>query len=393
MSDDPRIDLVGDHLLEGVSASSELRALSTLPREKQEAVLSRLEVIDRYLRIDAPRAEDAQKAADDLGMQQRNFYRLVDKLRRHGPVAGLARGYRTRRPPSAADGLGDVADDAIFDLLADHPTASLSEVRAAVIEACKRKGSAAPSDAAIRRRLNALRSPAGASELAADDVDRIFGRSVLLDQTALSLPVQTPDGPSLAVGTFIVDVGTRLILGLGFTPSKIPGASLKRAVEDVEARQGTLATGSFPISEVLEELHWVVPNGLEDKVEQWARNMALNDILGSFSARGERRHGQRLLRLLGAKFGGYELMPRLTGSPQIKRKGLPPPVDAARAAALLAGAVDDWNYEIVRAHQKAHKGGDPDRRARDLTRWRNLNSRLQRMGPEIRDLFRVVLPT
>ncbi|PWG01991.1 hypothetical protein DF286_03255 [Sphingosinicella humi] len=145
---------------------------------------------------------------------------------------------------------------------------------------------------------------------------------------------------------------------------------------------------------MLEELHWVVPDSLEDTAERWARDAATNGILGSFSAQGERRHGQRLLRLLGAKFGGYELMPRLTASPQIKRReGLPPPVDAVQARTLLAGAVDDWNYEIVRAREGAQEGGDADQRAGNLTRWKNLNPRLLRMGAEMRNLFRVVLPT
>lgn len=392
LSDILPAELIKKYALQEASSASELRALMALPPGKQEAVLKRLDVIHRYLENSPPTTADADAAAGELEMQRRNFYKLLDKLRRHGPVAGLSPGYKAQRTQLAAkDGLGEVADLAISKVLEANEKARLGKVIAAVEEACRVAKVDIPSTAAVRRRLNVLRAPGKLPHNQGRWIKRRrFGRTIVVDQSALFLPVKYGSEIEYAVATFVLDQETRLVLGLGVARPSDAGAGLSWALEDAEDRQKQTPGGAFETAERLEEILWVLPPGMEGLGSTWL--VSLRMVSGTISSKGERRYGSALLPLLGGTFGGYSLMPRHTAAPAVIASAeLPPPVEVSIANELLAGAVDDWNYDVARRRLGAEPAVDLLERERQLAEWRSVGYG-QRIGTDIRKLFATVEP-
>ena len=368
--------LLRDHLSEDSARSpaEEYASLRTLPKIKQDEMLRRLRVIDTYLREEnAAGKGDVDRAAEELGLHRRSFYRLLDKLRKEGPVRGLTPNYRIARTrSSAADGLGDVVERALIDVLDAEPTARTGDLLAAVRSACADIGIAAPADAAVRRRIDALRRSPSLGAKSAVRGKAGLARAILVDQTAISVPVRRASGSyELAVVTFIVDVDTRVIFGAGIKDVDAAASGLRNAVCDADRRLEVLSTGSLRQSDLIEEIHWVVPDGMEHLAESWARAMNETGLAGAFSAVGERRHGQRLRRLIGAQLGSIRLLPRSTAHPQIEWSSeMPEPISPGPLAELLERAVDEWNYSIVQTRQRAKFESDGPARDAQLRRWR-----------------------
>lgn len=373
---DPREALIARHL--GVSAGrtveSELAKLHAMPAESREAALARLAVIDELQRFERHSLEDADRAAKKLGMSRRNLYRLIGRLAEHGPALGLAPYARRRaRVTSDVQALGPTADAAIAEALAVDPNARIAEVFAAVRDAYAETGEEAlvPSWAAIRRRLTILRRPGSVRDRGAWLAGRKFGQTALIDQTAVEAK-QLGVLPNTVL-VFVVDTQTRLVLGCGHTHIDQLAEGLFKALADTRARARSLVVGGFPVSDGLERVRWIVPDELAGCVDDWDPS-ASDEHAVAVSELGPRRHGQRLVRLLGTSVEPFQLRPRVIGE---KGKLLGKRAAGAPVRDLTAEvhqATDNWNYRVLEAASGLPPTTDPQVQQERLASWRALQS-------------------
>ena len=388
--EDIKAELIRAHVGNEADFPAEFRALMALPPERQNVIFQRLQVIDEYLnRWEHQTTAHADEAAERLGMKRRNFYKLLDKLRRFGPVRGLSKSYRAHLPAPSALGLSEAAERAIAKIMREDATAPLGKLQAAV-EAATPKTEKAPSATAIRRRVNALRAPGGWFEqIGPNRKERVFGQAIVVDQTAVSLLIEGPSGLEYAVPTLIVDRETRLIIGLGLGNPSEGARGLEQALEDAERRQTDLPAGPFKLARRIREVSWVPPDGLMAAAVRWAEE--IRPVVGTISHTGPRRHGSALLPLLGTKFAGFDLLPRMTSAPMVQSKqGMRPTVGRETARALLGGAVDHWNYEVARAWTGVATYADGDERRQHLQAWRG-SAKARLIGDEIWKLFSAIV--
>lgn len=340
-------ELVAKYVPEGSSVRAEEALWLALQREKQQIVFRRLQVLDRYLSVSEPTSADASRFAVELDMSVRNFYRLVAKLRERGPVMALSPNYRIQQRPSAAsDGLGDVAESALTHLLQTEPDVRWKRAIEVVRNACASAKIDGPSEAAIRRRLLALRT----SGAVAPRKSAQFGREWLMDQTAIALPIEGESGIRYAVPTMLVDRATRLIAGVGLSTGVDASSGVLAAVQDATDRLPAFAGFPVDLAPRLREFDWIVPEGLEAKGSAWMMNVVHNvpRTITSISSLGPRRHGENLLRLLGGRLGPYAMMIRATANPEVARDALEiAPVTQEKAVGLVLHAVLNWNQRIL----------------------------------------------
>jgi len=371
------LELLAKHSGEPTTFRSNEAILRALPRAKQAAVISRLRALDEYLAAPEQTASDAARLAATLSMSERNFYRLVSKLRERGPVLGLAPGYRTQRRSSAAsDGLGKVADVALERLLETSSDASWKDAVNEVLEACRNAGTSPPSQAAIRRRLLALRAESQHRENRG-----FFGEKWLMDQSAVSLRLVEGAEVRQAVATLLVDRRTRLIAGAGCVSSTSPESGVVTALEDAWSRVPLFAREELNLAVRPRDITWVVPEGMS------GRGFVMSYGVSSTPSTGPRRHGERLLRLIGGKLGPFALLIRSTAEPAVlvdligEREA--PPVDYAKALELIRHAAGKWNEGILAIYPPSDEGRSSTARGRRL---RNLMS-------AVIDLFLPAVPS
>lgn len=359
--------LLARHAGDGRSAEGELEKLCLLAPNAQQAVLARLRAIDGYLSLTHPSLAQAEASALAIGMGRDGFYRLIRRMRAFGPALGLAPHAKAKRRPSAPrEGLGELAEAALSRVLERNPAAPLGEVATAVQLACAADGGSAPSVATIRRRLSELRKPGTRRSTTAWPDNRIFGRRVLVDQCGFAWSGKR-GGPDHSL-CLIVDMDTRLILGWGSADFDDTWQGLLGAVSTAHRAKESMNVGGFRVTPQLEAACWVVPNHFANYAEIWASELERAGKEAKAISRGPKRHGQRLVRLLGTSLDTLELFPRALG-------GAPLPAgdrlfdNNQEAERVLERAVARWNYEILEAasgEPAAHN--EADRRKR-LSAW------------------------
>lgn len=360
--DDKFADLIGRYA--ATSPSAELAFLATQPSEKQAVVRERLGVIDEYLSMAEPSVTDVDAAAARLGVSRRQFYRLVAKVRSDGPVRGLLPGLqRVSRSSAAKDGLAEPIDALLVSELRNDPDIKIARLASLVAAKADELGVEAPSDWKLRHRVHALR----ASGIVGTKAD--FGSSMLVDQIALELPVAWKSGnPWYCVATLIVDRRTRMIAGAATTVAEGIVLGLEQALADVGRRMAGFREGRFPVAASLKELTWVVPPGQEDAAraaqseadpERPRVSLELIDNPG-------RRHGDRILRLVGDRLGPFNFRTRT--EPGI-RSELPDGegVNLDHAWTVVQHAVDAWNSKLIGRLAEV-KDDDLAKRAKRLSR-------------------------
>jgi hypothetical protein len=335
----PDLELIAKHSADEATFLGNQATLLALPAATQAAVVQRLRVLDRYLGVAEPTAADAAQMAQALGMSERNFYRLVGKLRDHGPVAGLAPNFRVRqRPSAAADGLGEVAETALERLLQANEDARWKDVVDEVLSTCRLAGLEPPSSAAIRRRLLALRAEGRLREAG----EKIFGETWLMDQTAISLTVQNGEAVRYAVVTLLIDRQTKLIAGAGLLSEENAESGVVSALADAWSRVPRFAAADLNVASKIREFHWVLPENVSGSGFMLMRGITQKSGLGP------RRHGEAIFRLLGNRLGPYTLLIRSTAAPgDIDDQLVTAPITFEKAEELVRHTVGTWNDGIL----------------------------------------------
>lgn len=354
------LKLVAKHSGDGATFASNEATFWALSAANQDAVLQRLKVLDEYLGLPEPTAGDAARMAASLGMSERNFYRLVGKLRDHGPVAGLAPNFRLRqRPSAAADGLGEVADVTLERILETAEDARWKDVVEEVLAACRSAGVEPPSAAAIRRRLLALRAEGRLREAG----ERIFGEAWLLDQTAITLTTTSDQGVEYVVVTLLIDRQTKLIGGVGLPDQQAPLSGVVSALVDAWSRVPEFASVDLNVATRLRDFRWVTPEGVN------ISGFMLRYGVTSTPGRGPRRHGEAIFRLIGNRLGPYTLLIRSTASPQIVDEQLATePLPLAKAEEVVRHAVGKWNEGILQQMKSGRARGARQMRLVEIMR-------------------------
>lgn len=377
---DEVLALLRSHLpSEAVStADEEYERLRLLPGKKQEEALRRLAVIDRYLKEASGSLAEAESAGAELGVSRRSFYRLLDNLRRKGPVLGLTPSIRTaERSSLASHGLGVIAEAAVKDLLIRHPNARSSQIVSEVRAACEAEGEPMPSEATLRRRVEFLRRPGELERLRPVTAEEArLARHLLIDQSALELVIRSPNGAtSFAVATLIVDFDTRLVLASGVDEPSRPGTGFIASLDDYRRRISRLPAGPFAFAKTVRDLEWVLPTTLEELVRGDVGDLLLpgqpfHGVTLDTKDAGQRRHGATLLTLLGSRFGDFNLLPRSTDDPTVDwNDSMPSPRDHAEATAIIQRTVDEWNYAILLSVTGEPRQSQGAERQKQLKGW------------------------
>jgi len=340
------LELIGRRVTAGREPEEEYALLLTLPKSKQEVVLERLAALDRYLSTPAAGTGEAQQAADRLGLSLRSFYRLLVRLRERGPVAALAPNFRIEpRAGAAVSGLSPDAEAALTELLAEEPGANWRRVIDHVTQSVPQP----PSEAAIRRRLMALRGEGPPTR----EPNILFGADWLVDQCAVDVPVAYFSEIYRPIVTFAVDRQSRLILGAGvaFRPvdSEFSGA-LFLGLNDLQRRNPGVAGTPLRIAAHVQSVWWVVPPELLDDpagVIESASSVS-PPVTVKLISKGKFRHGSELVRLLGDRIGPLRLMVRATASNRLA--GPPPgisPLNNNDFQMVVRQAIGQWNRELL----------------------------------------------
>lgn len=326
----------------------ERRELHALPDEVRALVVRRVDVLDRYMALEKGSAAAADAAAAALGMPRSNFYRLLARYRQVGAVLGLVPHARVPKPDTPG-GPSDFSTE-LAELLRAKPEAKLSTIMEALRNSkAASEGSPLPSRATIQRRVAALRSATLASPRAlgrAARRDAWFGRDLLIDQCALGAVADDgPFGARLGVA-FVLDLDTRLVVGVGLGPLGDASRTLAAALADSDAFWEEPLLGTMRTCRMPERVEWVLPPG---RVARDATFAADWGVAAAADASPGRRHGARLVDVLGPEFASYRLI-RFTGDVEaVEPDGPAEPLISIGSA--LAKAVEEWNVEIVRRHE------------------------------------------
>lgn len=211
---------------------------------------------------------DVIAVARRLVVEQSNVYRLLTRVREHGPVSGLLPGHRVK-PKSgiAKDGFGEPVDGWIIDALRDRPGISIPEVGRLLESKAKLLTARDPASrpnlpgaTSLRRRVQALRSQGAIGGGVVD-----AGGSILIDQCPIDLVVPIrweKDGPAVphrVVATVVLDVGSNLLLGIGASAEGDPLEGLSAALTDLRTRVPALAGEGIGFVRQPLRIEWIVP--------------------------------------------------------------------------------------------------------------------------------------
>lgn len=339
----PRDDQLARHTPPDGSLEAELALLLAHSEEKQAVVAERLNIIDEYLAKEEPSVADVDEAAAKIGVSRRQFYRLLIKVRSVGPVRGLLPGFqKVSRVSAARDGLAEPIEALLRAELKKDPTARISHLQRLIAARCDQFGYAHPSEWQLRQRVHALRAAGIISERAQ------FGWQFVVDQVALDLTVGL-DGDRYTAATFIIDEHTRLIAGVGVTAGDGMGFGLQSALTNMHTRIAGFAKGGFATAAHLKRIVWVLPPGLEDVVDAVTGvvDEKGHKVDHEVIQKGPRRHGDRILRLLGDKLGPYHFRTRAELKVDAERAPSRAGNTIEHAVKVVGYCVDYWNKRLL----------------------------------------------
>lgn len=313
----------------------ELARFAALPPAKQELVESRLRGIAEYRGDHGAGASVAKR----LGLSPRSLYRLAARVAEVGPVEALAPvvgAGRKRRSDAAA--LPPAAEALLTSLLADRPDASLGELVRAIGEVEGPR----PTNAAIRRRAMELRRGYVPPH------DAVVGRSLVVDQVAVALPVAREEGVEFLVADVLLCAETRLILGTA--PARPPWGRAGRMGELLRSARDELVglSSPWPVAERIGSLSWVVDDEVDDAAA--ARVVEIGRVMEppvsvSLITKGKLRRGSRIIGLIGDRLLSVDLLQRATVDPRTPAEVTGMGERVARSALRSLGR--GWNSEVI----------------------------------------------
>lgn len=345
--------LLGDY--SPATAAWELEMLDRLSQEDQDLVLRRVDVLTDYLAIQKPSAADADAAAERLGIKRSNFYRLLARYKQKGALLGISPHVRIKS--GSKWGEGAQHHEQLRKLMREHPDAPLSFYMEKIEEhLVTTKGSRAPSMSTLRRWVSEIRAPtkspprAPAARLR-EEIKPVVGRSLLIDQIGVKVGLHDSGWGETLIATFVIDRDSRLIAGIGFGKADDNGTGLFAALKDSNVFWYQPMIGSMNTISRPEQIIWVTPPGFTCDRGAFIQRTKARNIEGVVIDAQDREHGARIFELIGDTFAHHRLQV-FTGSA--------PPVPTPKPTAFLVPmaqeftqALEDWNVELVRRHEKA----------------------------------------
>lgn len=297
----------------------ELGLYMSTTEEKRRVVDERLMAIVKLPPAKFRTTADVQKVAKRLAVEQSNVYRLLTRIREHGPISGLLPGYRIK-PKSgiARDGFGEPVDGWISAALRDRPGVSIPEVGRLLASKAKLQSARDPASpvtlpgpTSLRRRIEALRAQGNIG----GDVMKVGG-SILIDQCLVDLAVldRSDEGGPMerrrVVVTVVFDVPSDLMLGIGVFMERDPLRGLSAALTDLKARVPALADEGIGFVSQPLRIEWIVPEELLPFVDEVEHRTAIvrPDIDLDLTIKHSSLVGVDLRRLLGGRIGPFDLI-------------------------------------------------------------------------------------
>lgn len=296
--------------------------------EKRRVIDDRLKAFADLPKEDDRTVADIGAVATRLGGAQSNVYRLLKRIRTHGPVSGLMpRNKLNARSGVAAGGFGEPVDGWIADAMRSRPDIGISEIagllssKARLLQARDAGGSVAlPSLASIRRRVQALRTEGRTGQGL-----ELLGRSLLIDRCPTDIIVKAPPvgggrpelrRVSVAV---VLEVQTGAVLGLGAFIDGNAVLGIAAALRHLKTRTTMLALDGAWFAGPPSRVVWMV----SDDLVPFARDVA--DRAAAIAPPVElvchvvedARPGRELYRSLGGRIGPFELLARASAEAEV----------------------------------------------------------------------------
>lgn len=322
------------------------RKLASVPLARRALVQNRIRILEDHLQIEQPTVQDADRAAEALGMTRISFYRLLRAWRpAKDPLWVGVQGRPHRRGRRLHAG----------DSFVERMLASLPEGRpverdvAAITAAARREGVEVRSHTSLTAMVRELRGPRPAQGL-------------FVDHVVLKVPVQGPLGTTMP---------TAFVLGDGSTGDvHAVHLSLEVSTKQGVGRLLTYARASGVLTSAAPET--ITTLAFEtDLATDWS------PLLGILSRHKVRREGEDRNVPHGGRLGGglvfprlldIETMPRLVGRPLERRRvKVHERLDRILAIEEAQAMIDD-RVDAARSDRPAMLSDDVDGLLSDLVR-------------------------
>lgn len=176
---------------------------------------------------------------------------------------------------------------------------------------------------------------------------RIYGRSLIVDNSAIALLVEGSDGPECSVASLVIERASGLVLAgevskRGDAPRAFRDA-VRRASSGVrELELDVRAPGSFGCVVVM-------PPGVSAPEEPRTENN--DESVFTYIDTGARRFGTRTISTIGSKIARIRLVPRYTepgtGVPKLEWGHYREPLSVSDADRVLQLEIARWNKRIL----------------------------------------------
>lgn len=306
--------------------SSELALLRSLPPDRAAKTLRRLAAV-----LSAEAGRNIGDLAADAGMDRHHFFRLRSRWRSMRSLRSIAPFAGRKQRRSGSNALDVLAAELLSSSDAERSAGSLAD---ALIDA---SGGELGRTLALRTiRRARMRESTRPSNLA-----RLFGRAMLVDLSAIDMPIGHGPGPGrYALAAFVVERSTGLILGHAAGHDH-EAVGLQR--EALSRAWDGLAPFGLTSSE-RSSTEFVAADG-DDEWRASLRRCAASPNVRVVDS-GSRRFGERLVSIVGQRVGRVVLRPRASADTVVRRSG--PHFSRDDVRALLWEAVSDFNAGRLR---------------------------------------------
>ncbi len=348
--------------------------LAAVPRCDWDLANRRARAIRYVLGQQSGRAAAVKEVAPELGVSERQFWRLVADYEKHQTVTGMVKRRAGRRTgmtvldPEVERVIAEKIDS--YYLQNERPTVTALCERVAT--ACREQNLRAPTKATVNRRVRHYQNRSAQSRRVGSkkakytfeampghvEVCRPLER-VEIDHTPMDVMVRSDDPYCDYVGrpwlTVAIDVFTRCVLGIhiGFEPPSILSVAL--CLTHAVLPKDPAAEFGVPLEWLMHglPLEIVVDNGRDFVSAAFQRGCDEHGIVLSYRPVGSPHYGGSIERLIGTMVGQCHLLPGTTKN-SVKAKG---EYDSAKHAALTLREARTWFVEqlLGRYHVKEHR--------------------------------------
>lgn len=339
-----------------------------------DKAVERSEAVREILAMREGRTSAVRKKAKELGIGERQLWRLIAEFGRHQMVNAMV-----KRVGGRLDGT-TVLDPEVERIIANRFESDYLQrerpnkrsTHELVAADCRKVGLKPPAETTVRKRIDALmgrdamlrREGSKKTKFTMDpmpghvDVSEPLER-VEIDHTPLDVFAKSDDPLCRFVGrpwlTVAIDVYTRCVLGIhiGFEPP----STLSVALCLTHAVLPKVPASEFgvPLDWIMHGLpkEIVVDNGKDFQSKAFMRGCAECGIKLSYRPVGSPHYGGTIERLIGTMVGQCHLLPGTTKN-SVKAKG---DYDAQKHATLTLSEVRRWFVEqlLGRYHYREHR--------------------------------------